>query len=84
MFLRAICGTKPITTPTWQSSGRAKSGAPLNLNVKLDSDGFRLEFQANFFTPAFFAAFCKSSSSVASGMPNLKAYSWWITPAIPA
>ncbi len=25
--------------------------------------------QPNFFTPAFFAAFCKPSSSVASGKP---------------
>ncbi len=40
-----------------------------------DGDEFRLEFQANFFTPAFFAAFCKSSSSVASGMPSLNASS---------
>ena len=32
-------------------------------------------FQENFFTPDFFAAFCKSSSSVASGMPSLKASS---------
>jgi|CXWL01.1.fsa_nt_gi hypothetical protein len=30
---------------------------------------------ANFFTPAFFAAFCKSSSSVASGRPARKASS---------
>lgn len=34
-----------------------------------------LEFHPNFFTPAFLAAFCRSSSSVASGMPNLKASS---------
>ena len=31
--------------------------------------------QTNFFTPAFFAAFCKSSSSVASGRPVRKASS---------
>lgn len=41
----------------------------------LDSDEFRFEFQPNFFMPAFFAAFCKSSSSVASGIPSLKASS---------
>ena len=45
------------------------------LVYQLDSNRFHLEFQANFFTPAFFAAFCKSSSSVASGMPSLKASS---------